>query len=491
MAGSSGRRALQPRLPRLATTVAGALLIALVAPAVPAAARTSYPSDDDKPSLNAILIGYRSLWRPSGDRDFTGGVRDSEQLRWNDRVTSWINQHATRAQQFRALQNAEYLGSDGSGYDQSVTIADGLGQRLGALYVRGRITGRLPLTAKLLNTSNGSAGKFLDTSKAKSSFGYPRPYLPVSSGAPRVGGDSSSCAPNRVNGASLAKLRKGEPWATSSGNLRITRVAATTDTSRRFATTDVRLDPGYGRDNLCEGGSFPSGHTTAAYSAGITLATLLPELAPSILARTSEAANNRIVLGVHYALDVIGGRMVGEAAAAARWSDEKFRKKVLVPARTELVDYLQASCGDTLAACIAADRAYRNDPYAGQRVPLGGSQVVTDRRTAVMAYTERLSYGFAPSTPSELGASVPGGAANLLRTAFPTLTTTQRGQVLAQTQTTSGNALDTIVLQLLGRADGSWQRLNLAAAMSATVTVSAAGSVTVLAVGGPPTVLAG
>lgn len=476
---------------RRVPVVTAALLIALIVPATPAQARTSYPSDDDKPKLNALLVGYRNLWRSSGDADFTGGVRDSAQLRWNDRVTSWINQHATKEQQFRALQNAEYLGSDGSGYDQSLSIADGLGERLGILYVRGRITGRLPLTSALLNTTNGTAGKFLDTGKAKASFSYPRPYLPVSSGAPRIGGDSIACAPDRVNSASLAKLRKGEPWATASGNLRITRVAATTDTTRQFATTDVRLDAGYGSDNLCEGGSFPSGHTTAAYSAGITLATLVPELAPSILARVSEAANNRIVLGVHYALDVIGGRIVGEVAAATRWSDKKFRTKVLTPARTELVDYLESACGDTLAACIASDRAYRNDPYAGQQVPLGGSQVVSNRTTAVMAYTERLSYGFAPSTPSELGAAVPEQAADLLRTAFPTLTKAQRLQVLAQTQTPSGNALDTTVLQLLGISDGSWQRLNLAAAMSATVSVSETGAAKVLAVGGPPTVLVG
>ena len=474
-----------------AILAAAVVAATLVAPAPTAQARTTYPSDKVKPDLTAILVGYRSLWHASGDDDFGGAVRDAPQLRWNDRVTSWINQHATKGQQFRALQNAEYLGPDGSGYDQSITIADGLGERLGALYVRGRTTGRLPLTSQLLNTTNGTAGKFLDTGKAKSSFGYPRPYLPVSAGNPRAGGDSIACAANRVNGASLASLRKGEPWTTAAGDLRITRVAATTDTTRQFVTTAVRLDPGYGAASLCKGGSFPSGHSSAAYSAGITLATLLPELAPSILARTSEAANNRIVLGVHYALDVIGGRMVGEAAAAARWSDKRFRTKVLTPARTELVDYLEASCGDTLAACISSDTPYRNDPYAGQRVPLGGSQVVTDRTTAVIAYTERLSYGFTPSAPSGLGAAVPDGAANLLRIAFPTLTTTQRRQLLAQTQTASGNALDTTILQVLGRADGSWQRLNLAAAMSATVTISGTGTLTVLAVGAAPTVLTG
>ena len=478
------RRALVAALPALALT------IALLAPST-ARAQSPFPSDDDKPKLAAVLVGFRTVWRSSGDDDLTGRVRNAQQLQWNDRLTSWINQHATTAQKFRALQDAQYLTAKGSGYDQSITIADGLGQRLGTLYAKGRLGGKLPLTTKLLNTTTGSAGDYFDTGDTKAAFGYPRPYLPVSTGSVRASGDQAACAPSRVSGESLASLRKGQPWATAAGDLRITRVAPAVDTSRRFATTDVTLDAGYGRASLCLGGSFPSGHTTDAYSAGLTLATLLPELAPSILARVSEAANNRIVLGVHYPLDVIGGRMAGQAAVAARWSDEKFRTQVLQPARRELIGYLQSVCGDTLAACIAADRPYTDDPYGGAAPPALTGQVVTDRTTALIAYTERLGYGFMPITPAGLGASVPQGAQNLLRTAFPTLTGTQRQSVLAQTETASGNALDTTTLQALGLADGSWRRLNLAAALSATVLRLADGTVRVLSVGGSPTVLDG
>ena len=356
------RRALVAALPALALT------IALLAPST-ARAQAPFPSEDDKPKLAAVLVGFRTVWRSSGDDDLTGRVRNAQQLLWNDRLTSWINQHATTAQKFRALQDAQYLTAKGSGYDQSITIADGLGQRLGTLYAKGRLGGKLPLTTKLLNTTTGSAGDYFDTGDTKAAFGYPRPYLPVSTGSVRASGDQAACAPSRVSGESLASLRKGQPWATAAGDLRITRVAPAVDTSRRFATTDVTLDAGYGRASLCLGGSFPSGHTTDAYSAGLTLATLLPELAPSILARVSEAANNRIVLGVHYPLDVIGGRMAGQAAVAARWSDEKFRTQVLQPARRELIGYLQSACGDTLAACIAADRPYTDDPYGGAAPP--------------------------------------------------------------------------------------------------------------------------
>ena len=469
-------------------TFAAALTAALVLPASLSQARTvGYASDLTKPDAVAIVAGFRTVWRSSGADDKHGKVLNAAQLAWNDRVVSWINQHATRAQKFRALQDAENRTS-GAGYDQSITIADGLGKRLGAFYAKGRINGSLPLTAKLVDTTDGSAGHYLGTKGAKAVFSYPRPYLKSSARAGTVGGDSSACAPSRVNASSLAALRKGKPWVTAHGNLRITRVPSAMDTTRAFAATDVALDAGYGKASLCLGGSFPSGHATAAYSAGLTLATLLPELAPSILARTSEAANNRIVLGVHYPLDVIGGRMVGEAAVAARWSDKRFRDEVLKPARDELVTYLEQRCGGTLAVCIASDTPYANDPYAGRQVPRGGNQAVIDRISAVAAYTARLSYGFAAVGLAGLGASVPRGAENLLRTCYPTLTAAQRRAVLAQTETSSGNTLDTTAPGPHGSAGGSWQRLNLAAAMSASVLRMPDGNVVVLSVGDQPSV---
>ncbi len=54
--------------------------------------------------------------------------------------------------------------------------------------------------------------------------------------------------------------------------------------------------------------SFPSGHSTYAYTDSILLAMLVPQEYQSMLSRGSEFANSRIVLGVHYPLDVIGSR---------------------------------------------------------------------------------------------------------------------------------------------------------------------------------------
>ncbi|MEU3356573.1 phosphatase PAP2 family protein, partial [Streptomyces sp. NPDC037389] len=207
-------------------------------------------------------------------------------------------------------------------------------------------------------------------------------------------------------------------------------------------------------------GSYPSGHTYGGYEAGTILATLLPDLAPSILARTSEYGDNRIVLGFHYPLDVMGGRITAQATVAHRWADPAFAE-LLRQAHTEIESVLLARCeeegyGDTLTACAG-------DPYAG----LSTAQDVD-------LYTRRLTYGFSRTGAGGQALDVPADAAALLITAFPDLTAEQRAQVLEQTATDSGYPLD-----LTASGGPGWQRINLAAAMAADVRVNADGSVTV------------
>ncbi|WP_082517955.1 phosphatase PAP2 family protein [Curtobacterium sp. Leaf183] len=446
----------------------------------------TYPSDTAKPDLVSLLSGYDSFWKSSGANDLHGTVVSGATLAQNDQLTSWINQNATKAQQFTALQDSEYK-NDPTGYDQSSTVGQGLGDALEKLYLQGRQNGDLPLTEALINSNTGTTGAYVSTGTAKAHFSYPRPYLPTDASATLPAGDDQvNCAPAKVNASSLAGNRTGTAWADAKGNLTITRVPVQTDTTHEFSPSDVVLDAGYGTQGICTGGSFPSGHTTTAYQAGITLATLVPELAPEILARASENGNDRIVLGVHYPLDIMGGRMDGEAALAARWSDTAFRTGVLEPARKELVSYLEAKCGNTLATCIAAEKPYQNNPYGGKAIPGGTSQIVTDRASAVKVYRERMDYGFAKTGTTGLAASVPAGAENLLLSTFPTLTDAQRTAVLAQTEIASGDPLDQS-----GTANGSWERLDLAAATSATVTVAQDGTATVVATGGTAKVVSG
>jgi PAP2 superfamily len=467
--------------------VCAALAVSLSAAATAACGTTVATSRvaGARPDLIALLSGEHRLWHSDGRGGLQGAVRDPPTLERNDRLVVWINHHATARQRFRAMQDSK-LGDGGGAYDESITDADALGSRLGPIYVHGRLSGALPLTDALINSENGTSGDFVSTGAAKVAYSYPRPYLSVSPTAALVAGEDPACAPAKENGSSLRPFRVGRRWADAAGDLTIRRVPDVTDTTHEFSPHDVPLSAGYGTRGICTGGSFPSGHTTSAYEAGLTLATLLPHLAPQILARASEQGNDRLVLGVHYPLDIIGGRIAGEAAIAARWSDPRYVRHVLRPARRELLTDLRSGCGATIAHCIARERPYHDNPYGGARMPGGTAQIVTNRASALRVFTQRLNYGFHPTGPTGQAASVPAAAANLLLTTFPSLTGAQRTAVLAQTEIPSGFPLDQT-----GTPSGSWERLNLAAAMSARVLVGRNGTARVASVGGLPTVVHG
>ncbi|MEU1163740.1 carbohydrate-binding protein, partial [Streptomyces sp. NPDC005921] len=316
----------------------------------------------------------------------------------NDEIAVSVNNAATQKEVDRAEVDATN--------SATLTLADGLGSRLGQIYLDALNGGRLPKTSALFSRVT----RGLDThDAAKDHYGYPRPYV-------RLGfvGDG------------------GDIYESQDGSY----------------------------TGLATSGSYPSGHTYGGYEAGTILATLLPELAPSILARTSEYGNNRIVLGFHYPLDVMGGRITGQATVAHRWADPDFAA-LLTQAHTEIENVLLARCetegyGDTLTAC-------EGTPYDA----LSTAQDVD-------LYTRRLTYGFSQVGKAGQALRTPSDAAALLITAFPGLTAEQRTEILEQTATDSGYPLD-----LTADDEASWQRINLAAAMTADVVVGADGSVTV------------
>ncbi|WP_346731444.1 acid phosphatase [Actinacidiphila reveromycinica] len=291
------------------------------------------------------------------------------------------------------------------------TMADGLGKVLGPLYLKALTDGELPKTQALLSgriehTPTSSADWY---QTAKNTYQYKRPFV-------RMG---------FTNDGGLIKQ-----W-----------------------------DSAGGYAGLAGDGSFPSGHTSHGYAQGIVMATLLPQLAPQILARASEYANNRIVLAYHYPTDIMGGRIVGEDTADLRWSDPRFRP-LLEQARAELQSVLAQKCrevgaGDTLAQCVAGEQPYLSTS------------------DALSVYRQRMTYGFPQVGTTGLAPSVPEGAENLLTTAFPDLTAAQRRTVLAATEIDSGYVMDE------ESGGGSWQRLDLAAAMTAKVGVSRSGVVSV------------
>ncbi|MDN6025259.1 phosphatase PAP2 family protein [Bifidobacterium mongoliense] len=229
--------------------------------------------------------------------------------------------------------------------------------------------------------------------------------------------------------------------------------------------------------DLYNSGSFPSGHTTFAFTQGAGLASILPELGPEIMTRVSEAGNNRIVLGVHYPLDILGGHIAGQYGVATALNDDTARQQN-ADARAELVSLLTAQCkadkhGDTLQQCIDNTGANADQGYANAFVDEVSTKPVTDRTSAIAAYKARMSYGFEKTGAADAAPVVPDQAVNLLDnvTAFSSLTKDQKKAVLAATEGDSGYPLDA--------SSQGWARIDLAAAYSAKVTLAKDGKTVV------------
>lgn len=138
----------------------------------------------------------------------------------------------------------------------------------------------------------------------------------------------------------------------------------------RWSSTSVvvpALVPALNPDPSKDGG-FPSGHTNAAYLTAYAVAYAVPERYQELLTRASELGNNRIVAGTHSPLDVIGGRTMATALAAAILSDSdnvSLKKAAYEEAPTKL-----------LTQTGTAEDRFSN--YAKNKAE----------------YTERLTYGF-------------------------------------------------------------------------------------------------
>jgi hypothetical protein len=212
--------------------------------------------------------------------------------------------------------------------------------------------------------------------------------------------------------------------------------------------------------NLIDSPSFPSGHTTYGYMAAILLAVLVPERYEQMIARGAEYGNSRILMGSHYAMDVLGGRALATYDLAHLLANDPayvgrtFKGAPIIndyqaslkAARTELVVVLQAACGDTLRSCSAHDISRFNNPAMNEA-----------------SYATTQTYGLPVVYPQNAGKLEDVGklapeAGYLLTAAFPSLTLDEANQILTETEGPGGGFLDD------GSSFGVYSRLNLLAA---------------------------
>ena len=356
-------------------------------------------------------------------------------------------------------------------------LADGLGTTLGSAYVARfhyideKQTSRLPesLTdliryATAVSGAHSGEGKYLF---ANGTTDGKTPVPPAEADIVSAVGGIEDVFGNAYH------LRAGSPGADQYGN---SRPYQTEPNVTSFAGPDYLDHPA---DNfvynhgpvmdLSNSPSYPSGHTTYGYTGAVLLAVLVPERYAEMIARGAEYGNDRVIMGSHYVMDVLGGRTLAlydmahllandpaymglSVRGAAPIADFQAAVK---KARTELEVILKAGCGNTLDACATEDTGRFSNAEADEAF-----------------YDVTQTYDLPVVYPNNIGAEDVGKlapeAGHLLTSAFPSLTLEQADRILTETEGPGGGFLDD------GSSFGVYSRLNLYAAAQRAVRIAAA-----------------
>ncbi|WEF28367.1 phosphatase PAP2 family protein [Klebsiella aerogenes] len=289
-----------------------------------------------------------------------------------------INRDAVQTTRHQALADAE-------GISYLYFLSDALGPRLGKAFLVAYDKGELGKAAALIKASEVSTGA------AKKHFNNPRPFL--------IQGNTIHLVPDDV------VVKDNQPYT-------------------------------------ADGGSFPSGHTNTGYTDALLMAEMIPERFDALVTRGARYGYSRIVLGVHYPLDVMGSRMVAQRNVAHYLNDPKYRV-LFNDARDQLRAALEKECGTSLAEC--AKTSGKDDPY----------------RDPAMRdfYRFTMTYDLPQQKGAQTHLQVPEGAEVLLEAALPQLSVAQRRALMVNTALPAGYPLSG------NTADQQfWQRLNLPAA---------------------------
>ena len=212
--------------------------------------------------------------------------------------------------------------------------------------------------------------------------------------------------------------------------------------------------------NLTDSPSYPSGHTTYGYTGSVMLAILVPERYQQMITRGAEYGNDRILIGAHYAMDVMGGRTLALYDIAHLLANDPVYvgqslkrtpaisdfEAAVKKARAELTDVLQAACGKAFEICAKEDTGRLSNPAANEAF-----YAVTQTYQLPVVYPKNAG------VLEDVGKLAPE-AGHLLTAAFPSLTLEQADKILTETEGPGGGFLDD------GSAFGVYSRINLYAA---------------------------
>jgi hypothetical protein len=234
--------------------------------------------------------------------------------------------------------------------------------------------------------------------------------------------------------------------------------------------------------DLIDSPSFPSGHTTYGYMGSLLLAVLVPDRYQEMVVRAAEYGNDRIILGAHYAMDVLAGRTLAaydlahllandpaymnrplrNVAMTTATSEPQVQptirdfKAAVAAARVDLVNALEAACGKPVAVCAREDIGRFNSPAMNEAFTM-----------TTQTYGLPVVHPETADTIEDVGTLAPE-AGNLLTAAFPKLSLEEANRILTETEGPGGGFLDD------GSAFGVYSRLNLYAAAGRAAALSRA-----------------
>lgn len=375
-------------------------------------------------------------------------------------------------QREQALQDAFITG------DNLADLADGLGTTLGAAYQarahysdQTHFTGISPSVADVIDYATATSGANSSSGKYFFANATTDGKAPVSAAAMNIYKDTGG--ETDIFGKSY-NLPAGSPGADAYGDSRPFQTEAHVAQFVGLDYFNVPVDNGdYNHGpimNLVNSPSYPSGHTTYGYTGALILALLVPERYQQMIARGAEYGNDRIIMGAHYAMDVLGGRTLALYDMAHLLANDpayvgqslkgvptiKDFPAAIKAARADTTAALEAACAKTIRECAREDRGRLSNPAADEAF-----------YATTQTYNLAVVYSQQASTREDVGKLAPE-AGYLLTVAFPYLTLQRADRILTETEGPGGGFLDN------GSSFGVYSRLNLYAAAGRAMALAPA-----------------